>query len=193
VFTENRFRSVRKRLLTLGMTTDGGLKMLILSALGFLLFSISAVPLRDLAPNTQNRMVYDDLSQKGVSEKAGSQDISFEPGGAVHGITDDDCEFSKTGWGSSDGFTVFLTIYFCKSPIHAQTVLNELTKDAKVFEKRTLTTGRKKTGERIVASFTKNLIKRPEMILWTKENEIYMVESTSFEHALIFETKWLKY
>ena len=80
---------------------------------------------------------------------------------------------------------------YCKSPAHARSVLNKLTKDAtKVFEKRTLTTGRKKTGERIVVTFTKNLIKRPEMIFWTNGSETYEVESESFAHALVFEKRF---
>ena len=48
----------------------------------------------------------------------------------------------------------------------------------------------KKIGERIVAAFSKDSTIRPEMILWTDGNKIYMVESTSFSHALIFEKKF---
>ena len=158
-----------------------------LSALGFLAILLSAVQLCDHAPNTHHGIVYHDLSQQAVS-----QDISFEPGdSSVDGWTEDGCEFSKVGWRSSDGVIVFLEINYCKSPAHAQTVLNKLTiKATKVFEKRILTSkDGKKTGERIVVSFSKNLIKRPEMIFWTEGDEIYMVESTSFAHALIFEKK----
>jgi hypothetical protein len=169
------------------MTTDGGQNMLSLTALGLLTVLISAVPLNELASNTSNAMAFHHFFQRGIS-----QDISFQEKGAVHGITEDGCEFSSTGWESSDGVVVFLKIYYCKSPANAQRVLNKLTKDAtKVFEKRTLTSkDGKKTGERIVAAFSKDSIKHPEMILWTDGNEIYMVESTSFAHALIFEKKF---
>jgi len=160
--------------------------MLRLSALGILIVLISEAPLSELAPDTHHGMIYHASPQSAVS-----QDISFEPGGAVHGITEDNCEFSKTGWQSSDGVGVFLEINYCKSPAHAQRVLNKLTKAAtKIFEKKTLTSKDRKTGERMVVTFTKGLVKRPEMIIWTKDSEINMVESTSFEHALIFEKKF---
>jgi hypothetical protein len=160
-----------------------GWKMLSLSALGLLTVLISAGPLNEVVSSTPYSMP----DQKGIS----SPDISFQPGGAVHGITEDGCEFSSTGWRASDGAVVFLKIYYCKSAPNAQRALNNLTKEAtKIFEKRTLTEGRRKTGERIVASFSKDLIKRPEMILWTYSDEIYMVESTSFAHALLFEKRW---
>lgn len=111
----------------------------------------------------------------------------------MHGITEDGCRFSKTGWKSSDGMSVvFLEILYCKSPRHAQRVLNKLAKEAtKVFEKKTLTNkDGKKTGERIVATSSEDFIKRPQMILWSDKDEIYVVESTSFPHALAFEKKW---
>lgn len=159
--------------------------MLILSALGLWIILISGVPLREL--ETDHRMVYQ------ATQDIVPHDVSFEPGaGAVHGITENGCRFSKTGWVSSDGKIVFLEINYCKSSTHAQQVLNKLLRKAtKVFEKRTLTSkDGKKTGDRIVVTFTKNLIKRPEMILWTEGNKIYMVESTSFGHALAFEKKF---
>lgn len=161
--------------------------MLSLSVLGLLTVLISAVPLSVLGSNMPYAMTYHHFLQR-----AKSQDISFQEKSAVHGITEDGCEFSSTGWESSDGVVVFLKIYYCKSSTNAQRVLNKLAKDAtKVFEKRILTRkDGKKTGERIVAAFSEDLIKRPEMILWTNGSEIYMVESTSFSHALIFEKKF---
>jgi hypothetical protein len=161
--------------------------MLSLSALGLLTVLISAVPLNELGSHMPYAMTYRHFLQKGIS-----QDISFQEKGSVDGITEDGCEFSSTGWESSDKVVVFLKIYYCKSSTNAQRVLNKLTKDAtKVFEKRTLTNkDGKKTGERMVVAFSKDSIKRPEMILWTDGNEIYMVESTSFSHALIFEKKF---
>lgn len=149
--------------------------MLSLTALGLLTVLISVGPLNDRAPKPA--LVY-------------AQDISFAETSAVHGVTEDGCEFSSTGWQSSDGVVVFYKIYYCKSPAHAQEVLNKLTKDAsKIFEKKNLNKGRKKTGERVVASFTKEPTIKPEMILWTDGGEIHMVESTSFSHALLFEKK----
>ena len=149
--------------------------MLSLTALGLLAVLVSTGPLNGLAP--KHAFVY-------------AQDISFESKSAVHGVTEDGCEFSSVGWQSSDGVVVFYKIYYCKSPAHAQAVLNKLTKDAsKIFEKKSLTKGRKKIGERVVASFSEDLIKGPEMILWTEGGEIHMVESTSFSHALMFEKK----
>jgi hypothetical protein len=161
--------------------------MLSFSALGLLIVLISAVPLSELGSNMPYAMTYHHFLQQGIS-----QDISFQEKGAVHGTTEDGCEFSSTGWESSDGVVVFLKIYYCKSSTNAQRVLNKLTKDAtKVFEKRTLTRkDGKKIGERIVAAFSKDSTIRPEMILWTDGNKIYMVESTSFSHALIFEKKF---
>ena len=159
--------------------------MLILRALEILIILISTVPLREVAPDYG--MVYQATSREVVPH-----DVSFEPGGAMHGITEDGCEFSKTGWGSSDRKTVFLEINYCKSSAHAQRVLNKLVRKAtKIFEKGTLTSkDGKKSGDRIVVTFTENLIKRPEMILWTEGNKIYIVESTSFGHALVFEKKF---
>ncbi len=179
---ENRLRLISEKLRTGGITIDGGLAMLVL-IIGFLIVLISPVPLREPAPH--QRMVSNAFPQGSVS-----QDISFEPGGSVDGITEDGCEFSSTGWRSSDGVNVFLRIYYCKSSANAERVLNNLIKDAtKVFEKKTRTSKGRETGERILASFSKDLIKRPEMILWTEGDEIYMVESTSFAHALLFEKK----
>lgn len=180
---EKRLRLVSEKLRTGGITIDAGLAMLAL-IVGFLIVLISPVLLRK--PASSHRMVSHAFPQGSVS-----QDISFEPGGAVDGITDEGCEFSSTGWRSSDGLTVFLKIYYCKSSANAEGVLNKLIKDAtKVFEKKTLISKGRKTGERIVASFSKDLIKRPEMILWTEGSEIYMVESTSFAHALLLEKKF---
>jgi hypothetical protein len=159
--------------------------MSVLSALGLLIILNSAAPLKEFAPD--HGMAYQATSQEVVPH-----DVSFDTKGALHGITEDGCEFSKTGWRSSDGKTVFLEINYCKSSAHAQRVLNKFVRKAtKIFEKGTLT-GKdgKKSGDRIVVTFTKNLIKRPEMILWTEGNKIYIVESTSFGHALVFEKKF---
>jgi len=157
-----------------------------LSALVFLSVLLSAAPLSDPASERYLGIVHHGLFQQSVS-----QDISFEPRGAVHGITEYRCEFSKTGWGSSDGKVVFLEINYCKSPANAQRVLNRLVRKAtKIFEKKTVTSKGRITKKRIVVTFSKDLIKRPEMILWTKGNEIYMVESSSFAHALIFEKRF---
>ena len=83
----------------------------------------------------------------------------------MHGITEDGCEFSKTGWESSDGKPVFLEINYCKSSAHAQRVLNKLVgKATKIFEKGAFTSkDGKKSGDRIIVTFTKNLIKRPDL------------------------------
>jgi len=149
---------------------------------------VSAVLLSDLAPKTHHGVVYHDPSHRAVS-----QEITFQPGGSsVDGWTEDGCDFSGTGWESSDGVGITLKIYYCKTPARAQTVLNKLAKEAtKVFEKKTLTSkDGKKTGERIVATSSEDFIKRPQMILWSDKDEIYVVESTSFPHALAFEKKW---
>jgi hypothetical protein len=160
--------------------------MLTLSALVFSTVLISGVPLAEFAPDRHQGMFYHVLSRKVVS-----QDIHFQPGGAVHGITEDGCEFSRTAWQSSDGVGVNLEILSCKSTAHAQRVFNKLIgKATKVFEKKIITNKGRKTGGRVVATFTRELIKRPEMIVWTDGNKIYTVESTSFRHALIFEKKF---
>lgn len=163
----------------------GSFNMSSLSLLGFLTVLIFAAPLNEMTPNNSSVAVHHSLQSRV------SQDITFQEKGAVHGLTEDGCEFSKTGWKSSDGKIVFLEIDNCKSPTDAQQVLDKLVRKAtKIFEKKTVTSKGQITGERIVASFSQNLVKRPEMILWTDGNEIYIVESTSFEHALIFEKKW---
>jgi hypothetical protein len=147
--------------------------MLRLSLLGLFSVLISALPLNDH-----------------VVQKRVPQGISFEEKGSVHGVTVDGCEFSSTGWQSSDGVVVFLKIYYCK-PANAQEVWNRLTSEAtKVFEKKALTKDGKQTGERIIASFSKGLVKRPEMILWTDGDDIYIVDSKSIEHALVFEKRY---
>jgi hypothetical protein len=158
--------------------------MLRLSVVGLLTLLILAVPLNEPASSTRNA-VANQLVQKRVP-----QNISFQEESAVHGVTEDGCEFSSTGWESGDGVVVFLKIYYCK-PANAQKVWRRLTNEAtKVFEKKTLTKDGKQTGERIVATFSKGLVKRPEMILWTDGDDIYMVESKSFEHALVFEKRY---
>lgn len=144
--------------------------MLSFSALGLICILISAVP---------------------QAQQSVRQNISFQEKGAVHGVTVDGCEFSSTSWEASDGAVVFLQIYYCKTPANAQAAWNRLTNDAtKIFERKTLTKSGGRTGERIVASFSKELTKLPEMILWTDGDDIYMVESKSFEHALVFEKKY---
>ena len=160
--------------------------MLSWSVLGLLTFLISAAPLTELASNRRDAVAHYHFLQKSVPEG-----ISFQEKGAVHGVTEDGCEFSSTGWQSSDGVVVFLQIYDCKSPAKAQTAWNRLTEEAtKIFEKKILTNAGKKTGERIVASLSKDAIKHPEMILWTDGDEIYKIESKSFEHALVFEKRY---
>ena len=152
---------------------------------GLLTVLISAGPLNELARNTPYTMDHHFL------HKRNAQEIWFQEKSAAHGITEDGCEFSSTSWDSSDGVRIFLDIYYCKSPAKAQRVLNRLAKEAtKVFEKKTLTKDRKKTGERIVATSSEDFIKRPQMILWTDKDEIYVVESKSFAHVLLFEKKW---
>ena len=100
-----------------------------------------------------------------VVQKVVPQDISFQEKGAVHGVTVDGCEFSSTGWEASDGAVVYLQIYYCRSPANVQAALNRLTNEAS---------------------------KNPEMILWTHGEEIYVVESESFGHALMFKKKYPK-
>lgn len=159
--------------------------MLELKVYGLLALLVLAMPLDKPESNTENSIELDTFVQKVIP-----QNISFKEESAVHGITEDGCEFSSTGWEASDGVVVFLKIYYCK-PANAQKVWEKLTNEAtKVFEKKALTNGGKRTGERIVASFSKDLIKRPEMILWTEGDDIYMVESKSFEHALVFEKRY---
>ena len=129
-----------------------------LSVLGLLTLLILAAPLNKPASNTQEPITHK------VVQKSVSQDISFQEKGAVHGVTVDGCEFSSTGWESSDGVVVYLQIYYCKSPTNLQAAWNRLANEAK----------------------------NPEMILWTHGDEIYIVESKSFEHALVFEKKYPK-
>ena len=160
--------------------------MLRLSVVGLLTILVLAMALNQPASDTQNAIASDHVVQKVVSNN-----ISFHEKGAVHGVTVDGCEFSSTGWEASDGAVVFLQIYYCKTPANAQAAWNRLTNDAtKIFERKTLAKGSARTAERIVASFSKDLTKLPEVILWTDGDDIYMVESKSFEHALVFEKKY---
>ena len=161
--------------------------MLRLSVLGLLTLWILAVPLNKPAFRTQNAIAPDHFVQKVLS-----QDISFQEKSAVHGVTEDGCEFSSTGWESSDGVVVFVRIYHCK-PTNSRTAWNRLINQAtKIFERKTLAKGATQSSERIVASFSKDPIKNPEMILWTDGDDIYMVESKSLAHALLFEKKYPK-
>lgn len=146
---------------------------------------ISAGSLNELSRNTPYTIADNFLYRRNA------QEISFQEKSAAHGITEDGCEFSSMTWDSSDGVRVFLDIYYCKTPARTQRVLNKLAKEAtKVFEKKTLAKDGKKKGERIVATSSEDFIKRPQMILWSDKDEIYVVESKSFPHALLFEKKW---
>lgn len=153
-----------------------------LSVVGLLILLVLAVPLNKPASSTQN-------APEQFVQKVIPLNISFREESAVHGVTEDGCEFSSTGWEASDGVVVFLKIYYCK-PTNAQTAWNKLINQAtKVFERKTIIKGATQTSERIVVSLSKEA-KNPEMILWTDGNDIYMVESQSFEHALVFEKKY---
>lgn len=121
------------------------------------------------------------------------QDISFQEKSAAHGTADDGCELSSTTWESSDGAGVFLKIKHCKSQANADKVFRQLANSAtRIFERSVLTgKGGRKTGQRIVVAFSdRGPIFRREAIVWTKGDEVYIVESASFEHALLFEKKW---
>ena len=121
------------------------------------------------------------------------QDISFQEKSAAHGIADDGCEFSSTTWESSDGAGVFLKIKHCKSEANADKVFHQLANSAtRIFERSVLTDKeRKRTDQRMVAAFSdRGPIFRREAIVWTKGDEVYILESASFEHALLFEKKW---
>ena len=78
-------------------------------------------------------------------------------------------------------------------PLNADKVFRQLANSAtRIFERSALTgkDGRK-TGRRIVVAFgDRGSLRRPEKIVWTKGDEVYILESTSFEHALLFEKKW---
>ena len=121
------------------------------------------------------------------------QGVSFEPKSAVHGIAADGCEFSSQGFASSDGVGVSLQIKYCKSQANADKVFRKLAKSAtKIFE-TTILTGKngRRTGQRMVVAFSDSgLIFRREKIVWTKGDEVYILESSSFEHALLFEKRW---
>jgi hypothetical protein len=120
-------------------------------------------------------------------------DVSFEEKSAAHGITEDGCKFSTLLWQATDGVTVVFEIINCKSPAKAKITFAALIKDAtKIFEKTMIKSkDGKKTGQRMVLAFSgREPLQRPEVILWIRVNEIYILESTSFSHALLFEKKW---
>jgi hypothetical protein len=120
-------------------------------------------------------------------------DVSFRAASAAHGVDGDGCKFSSQGFLSSDGVGVSLQIKQCKSASHAESVLRQLERKAtNVFESTPLTDNNgQRVGLRIVVALNGHEpLQRREAILWRKGDEIYIVTSESFEHALAFEKKW---
>lgn len=128
-------------------------------------------------------------TQQGLESPLG--DISFEPKGTVDGVTTDHFRFSSEIWESSDRVAVFLKRLYCGSPRHAERALHQQTKKAsRIVESKILRDKNgTRSGRRIVVSFDGEAIKRPQMILWTHHGMFYSVESSSFQHALIFEKR----
>jgi hypothetical protein len=130
---------------------------------------------------------YRDLNQQLVRN-----DLRFEPKSALDGVTADGFKFSSQIWEAGDGVGVFLKMEYCRSAKNAERVLRQSTKGAtRVFEKGiVLDKNRRRVGERIVVTFDRDMIHRPQMILWTNRGMFYRVESSSFNHALLYEKKF---
>lgn len=117
--------------------------------------------------------------------------IRFEPKAAVDGLTADDFRFSSEFWESNDGVGIFLRRQYCGSPNNAERALRQRAKSAsRIFETKILRDKNgTRLGRRIVVSFGSETIQRPQMILWTDRDMFYSVESSSFQHAWIFERR----
>jgi hypothetical protein len=128
-------------------------------------------------------------AQQGLASPIG--DISFEPKGAVDGVTTDHFRFSSEIWESNDRVPVFLKRLYCGSPKNAERVLHQRAKKAsRIVESKILRDKNgTRLGRRIVVLFGGEVIQRPQMILWTHRGMLYSVESSSFQHALIFEKR----
>jgi hypothetical protein len=116
--------------------------------------------------------------------------ISFEPKSAIDGLTENDFRFSSEVWESNDGVGIFLRRQYCESPKNADRALLQKAKSAsRILENITLRDKNgSRLGRRIVASFGSDATQR-QLILWTDGNVFYSVESSSFQHALIFEKR----
>jgi hypothetical protein len=118
--------------------------------------------------------------------------IHFEPKAATDGLTADDFRFSSEIWESNDGVGIFLRRQYCGSPKNAELAIRQRAKSAsRVFENRILRNKNgTRVGRRMVVSFGGEGTQRPQMILWTNRDMFYSVESSSFQHALLFEKRF---
>jgi hypothetical protein len=112
----------------------------------------------------------------------------FESKSALYGLTKEHFRFSSETWEANDGVPIFLRRVYCGSSKNAERALSETAKTAlEVFDTRTLRNSQNEaSGRRIVVSFDKEL-PRQRVIFWTKGEMLYSVESSSFDHALLFE------
>ncbi len=117
--------------------------------------------------------------------------LRFERKGTQEGLTAENFKFSAETWESSDGITIFLTRVDCRSPKKAKGVLRQSMKNAtRILEKNILRDRhRRSVGQRIVVSFGSAMMTQSRVILWTDRAMFYTLESSSFQHELLFEKR----
>lgn len=137
---------------------------------------------------TEQGLKYQNPASSSTVKNSELKDVRFEPKSAVDGLTKELFRFSSEIWEASDGVPIFLRREYCGSPKNAEKALLEAVKTAVgVFETRVLRNrNRETTGKRIVASFDKEPPQQ-RVLFWTDGEMLYTVESSSFDHALLFE------
>lgn len=127
------------------------------------------------------------VSRRKQEQTLPRREVRFEPKSALDGVTAEGFRFSSETWEGDDGVAVFLRRQHCLSPRNAERALRRRANGArKVFESKILRDNKgAKSGRRVVVSFSG--LQRPRMIMWTDRDMLYTVESSSFQHALLFE------
>jgi hypothetical protein len=115
----------------------------------------------------------------------------FELKSSQDGLTAENYKFLSETWQSSDGVTIFLTRVYCPSSRQAVAVLRQSSRKAtRIFEKSFVRdTDRRILGQRIVVSFGSESMTHPRVVLWTSRSVFYTLESSSYQHSLLFEKK----
>lgn len=134
---------------------------------------------------TEQSAAYQNQKQELVAS-----DLRFDLKSTQEGLTAENFKFSAETWKSSDGVTIFLTKVDCHSPTKAENVLRQSMKNAsRIFEKNILSDRhRRSVGQRIVVSFGSE-VTQSRVILWTDGSMFYTLESSSFQHELLFEKR----
>ncbi|HZE71869.1 MAG TPA: hypothetical protein VE135_20360 [Pyrinomonadaceae bacterium] len=145
----------------------------------------SAITAKPTFAESPDNYVYDQSLQDGSN-------INFRPSQAASGTLPDGTRFSVQNYESSDGVDISIRIDTCSSRAVAKKKLLKFVKNARVIKREPkLDQNGAVVGERFVVRFpAKGKYKSQAGILWVNKAEIYYIQSSSLQHAIVFEKRF---